>query len=96
MFFFFFHGLRRDRQLSSAHKYHYTISILHNIIQLSPEGEVNSGACIPRGEASSYKRLFRERLSEKVHATIPKGIEGGFEFAVFQRNLKEWQKRPWT
>ena len=20
---------------------------------------------------------------------------GGFEFAVFQRNLKEWHKRPW-
>ena len=36
------------------------------------------------------KRLFRERLSEKVHATIPKGIVGGFEFAVLQRNLKEW------
>ena len=38
----------------------------------------------------SYKiQLFRERLSEKVHATIPKGIVGGFEFTVFQRNLKE-------
>ena len=41
-------------------------------------------------------QLFRERLSEKVHATIPKGIVGGFEFAVLQRNLKEWQERPWT
>ena len=40
-------------------------------------------------------QLFRERLSEKVHATIPKGIVGGFEFAVLQRNLKEWHKRPW-
>ena len=28
-------------------------------------------------------QLFRERLSEKVHATIPKGIVvGGFEFTV--------------
>ena len=27
-----------------------------------------------------YIQLFRERLSEKVHATIPKGIVGGFEF----------------
>ena len=26
--------------------------------------------------------LFRERLSEKVHATILKGIVGGFEFTV--------------
>ena len=34
-------------------------------------------------------QLFRERLSEKVHATIPKGIVGGFEFTVFQRSLKE-------
>ena len=35
-----------------------------------------SGLCI---------QLFRERLSEKVHATIPKGIVGGFEFTVLQR-----------
>ena len=34
-------------------------------------------------------QLFRERLSEKVHATIPKGIVGGFECTVLQRNLKE-------
>ena len=41
-------------------------------------------------------QLFRERLSEKVHATIPKGIVGGFEFTVLQRNLQEWHERPWT
>ena len=41
-------------------------------------------------------QLFRERLSEKnVHATIPKSIVGGFRFSVLQRNLKEWQERPW-
>ena len=34
-------------------------------------------------------QLFRERLSEKVHVTSPKGIVGGFEFTVLQRNLKE-------
>ena len=38
--------------------------------------------------------LFRERLSAKVHATIPKGIVGGFEFTVLERNLKEWHERP--
>ena len=38
-------------------------------------------------------QLFRERLSEKVHATIPKGIVGGFEFSVFQRNLKELERK---
>ena len=36
-------------------------------------------------------QLFRERLSEKVHATIPTGIVGGFECTVLQINLKEWQ-----
>ena len=41
-------------------------------------------------------QLFREKLWEKAHATTPKGIVGGFEFTVFQRNLKEWQERPWT
>ena len=37
-------------------------------------------------------KLFRERLSEKVHATIPRGIVGGFEFTVLQRNLREWHE----
>ena len=36
-----------------------------------------------------FIQLFRERLSGKVHATILKGIMGGFEFPFFQRNLKE-------
>ena len=29
-----------------------------------------------------------------MHATNPKGIVGGFELTLFQRNLKEWQERP--
>ena len=41
-------------------------------------------------------QLFRERFSEKVHATIPKGFVGSFEFTVLQKNLKDWQERPWT
>ena len=41
-------------------------------------------------------QLFQEKLLEKVHATIPKGIVGGFQFTGFQRNFKEWQERPWT
>ena len=41
-------------------------------------------------------QLFQERLSEKVHETIPKGIVVGFEFTVLQRNLKEWQEKPRT
>ena len=46
--------------------------------------------------ARTYFQLFRERSSEKVHATIPKGIVGGFEGTVLQRNLKEWYGRPRT
>ena len=38
-------------------------------------------------------QLFRERLSEKVHAAIPKGIVGGFGFTVLQRNLKELARK---
>ena len=40
-------------------------------------------------------QLFREKLSEKVHNN-PKGIVGGFEFAVLQRILKGWHEMPWT
>ena len=50
------------------------------------------------GQTADYVhiQLFRETLSDKVHATTPKGIVGGFEFTLFQRNLKEWQERSWT
>ena len=33
-------------------------------------------------------QLFRKRLSEKVHATIPKGIVGGFAITVLHRNFE--------
>ena len=39
-------------------------------------------------------QLFRERFSEKVHATLPKGIVGGKKFTALQGNLKEWHERP--
>ena len=32
-------------------------------------------------------------MSGKVHATILKGIVGGFEFSFFQRNLKELARK---
>ena len=35
-------------------------------------------------------QLFRERLSEKVHATIPKGIVAGFEFTVLPHLLESY------
>ena len=49
-------------------------------------------------QGAKTKRMlqFRERLSEKEHATIPKGIVGGLGLTVLQRNLKEWHERPWT
>ena len=34
-------------------------------------------------------QLFREGLSEKVHATNPKGIVGGFEFTITIRVLNK-------
>ena len=46
-------------------------------------------------ESALYIQLFRERLSEKVHATNPKDIVGAFGFTIFQRKLKEWHERPW-
>ena len=39
-------------------------------------------------EFSKFTAISR-KVAEKVHATIPKGIMGGFEFTVFQRSLKE-------
>ena len=42
---------------------------------------------------SDHIQLFRERLSGKVHATVLKGIVGGFEFSFFQRNLKELARK---
>ena len=41
--------------------------------------------------SATDKQLFWGRLSDKVHATSPKGFVGGFEFTVFQRNLRKWQ-----
>ena len=35
-----------------------------------------------------FYQLFRERLSERVHATTPKGIVGGFEFSVDPKKLE--------
>ena len=42
---------------------------------------------------SKVLQLFRESCRKKVHATIPKGIVGGFEFSVLQRNLKELARK---
>ena len=56
----------------------------------SNERFVNS--CLANS-SSIYIQLFRERLSGKVHATILKGIVGGFKFSFFQRNLNELARK---
>ena len=43
--------------------------------------------------ADRYTAISRKVLSEKVHATVPKGIVGGLEFTVLQRNLKELARK---
>ena len=47
------------------------------------------GTAVFMSKASIRIQLFRETLSEKVRAIIPKGIVGGIEFTVIQRSLKE-------
>ena len=39
---------------------------------------------------------YFEKGVKKVHATVPKGIVGGFKGTVLQRNLEEWYGRPRT
>ena len=55
----------------------------------SPFGGLTEGFLSQLAVCKKHIQLFRERLSENVHATIPKGIVGGFESSVLQRNLKE-------
>ena len=53
--------------------------------KVSNEKFVNS--CLANSP-SVYIQLFRKRLSEKVHATIPIGIVGGFEITVLHGNFE--------
>ena len=50
-----------------------------NCFQLESKRFVNS--CLANSP-SVYIQLFRERLSKKVGATLPKDIVGGFKFTV--------------
>ena len=53
------------------------VDLFHRICRFWAVNAVAPRSCI---------QLFRERLSEKVHATIPKGIVGGFKSTVLQRS----------
>ena len=44
----------------------------------------------------SANTAILRKVVGKVHATILKGIVGGFQFNDLQRNFKEWPERPWT
>ena len=49
---------------------------------------IKSDALFEFSQVAQVMQLFRERLSQKVHATITKGIVGGFEFAVLQKKFE--------
>ena len=52
---------------------------------------IKSDALFEFSQVAQVIQLFGERLTQKVHATTPKGIVGGFECTVLQRNFEEWQ-----
>ena len=81
VFFFWYY---RTIWYTSQKEEHYYIVLVTRLLPSTHCGD---------SYVSVRLQLFRERLSEKVHATIPKGIVGGFEFTVFQRSLKEWHER---
>ena len=79
-------------------------NVQKNVLQLDLLFVFHSSRCLRRltlhdfifSMNKVYTAQFQERLSEKVHATIPRGIVGDFEFTVFQRNFKELHEKPWT
>ena len=94
---FFVSCPRLDATDGNASSCHITLLILINNSWREERGNTDPDECLePRAKLNHSIQLFGEQLSEKVHATIPKGIVGGFQFTVLQRNLKEWHKRPWT
>ena len=44
-------------------------------------------------QTDNYIQLFGERLSEKVHAAIPKGIVGGFESTVLSKKFERMARQ---
>ena len=74
--------------------YLYLIYVIKILRALTCEAK-NASVEIHPNVSRMCLQQFRERLSEKVRATIPNGIVGCFEFTVLQRNLREWQERLW-
>ena len=42
-----------------------------------------------------YTAISRKVVGKSARDN-PQGIVSGFEFTVVQRNLTQWQERPWT
>ena len=95
-----------DLRYSERSFYHYTSTLnfnpLSHVIYMQVHDVFRNYLARIRASENNFLfyvrhiQLFGERLSERVHSTIPKGIVGGFEFTVLQRNLKKWHERPWT
>ena len=75
-------------QLLENSQYSLTIpQITHSVIswwQLKTSSKVTE----------SYTAISRKGVGKSARDNPEKGIVGGFVFTVFQRNLKEWHKRP--
>ena len=56
-----------------------------------------SNSCVligfPSGQGGSLYSYSEKRLSEKVHATNPKGIVGGFEITFLHRNFERMARQ---
>ena len=61
-----------------AQKNHVTVHICRFLLR----------NCISQQHQHRKYTAISRKVVGKVHATIPKGIVGGFEFFVLQRNLK--------
>ena len=90
-----FRCFKRGRCVSFNSLLHFFNALLYKIVTKELQIYWWRPVVCNRDRAQTIQ-LFGERLSEKVHATIPKGIVGGFVCPVLQRNLKKWHERPWT
>ena len=54
---------------------------------------INRGTAIIRGNTAISRKVVGKSAREATRQS-PKGIVGGFEFTVLQRQLIEWHERP--
>ena len=86
-----------NRANSRYSHYFCVLGVYTNFIkQINQAGMQYSLFILGQPRTKLYTAISRKVLLQKVHATIPRGNVGDFEFTVLQRNLKEWHERPWT